>query len=454
EQQDSEQQAALFPRSTISALGSMDADENLQGSLSLDFPSLDWLEALLPGVSEPRGRLSGAVELSGTRTEPSFDASLLLAEGSFAVPELGLVVQELQAGVQGSPEQVNLQLSARDEQGDLQLAAQMNNPLDDTRSLSATLEGADFVVMNNEGARVEVSPDLQLGWSAEALQVNGSFLVPRADIFLDAWIDSVGGGGVGPSRDAVVVVEDPAAQVAATGNALPFTARLTIILGDEVRLQGLGLDARLTGDLALQQDADRPLLAYGELLIPEGSYAIYNQQLQTRDGRVMFYGNPLDPVLDLRAFRETPNAEVGMQLGGNVSALQSTLYSSPPLPENEILALLITGKSFNNMDERDDNALVSAVANFGIGRSGGLTSAIGDTLGLDDVSLSGGESYLDSSLGVGKHLTPDLLMRYEIGLFGRAATLSLIYSLTEQLKLEVRSGLSQSVDISYSIEKD
>lgn len=449
-----EQQTALFPRSTINARGSMDADENLQGSLQLDFPSLDWLEALLPDVSEPRGRLGGAVELSGTRTEPHFDASLLLAEASFSVPEVGLVVQELQAGLQGRPEQVNLSLSARNEQGSLQLAAQMDNPLEDTRSLNATLQGEDFLVMNNEGARVEVSPDLQLGWSADGLQVNGSFLVPRASIFLDAWIDDIGSGGVGPSRDAVVVVEDPDAHVAATSNALPFSARLVLSLGDEVVMQGLGLDARLSGDLALQQDAGRPLLAYGELLIPEGSYAIYNQQLQTRDGRVIFYGNPLDPVLDLRASRETPNAEVGMELGGNISALQSTLYSSPDLPDNEILALLITGKSFNNMDEGDGNALMSAVTNFGIGRTGGLTSAIGDTLGLDDLSLSGGDSYLDSSLGMGKHLTPDLLMRYEIGLFDRAATLSVIYSLSEQLKLEVRSGLSQSVDISYSIEKD
>lgn len=432
----------------------MDDEENLGGELRLDFPSLAWLQALVPALEAPLGQASGNVSITGTRSEPGFDADLRLAGVSFRVPELGLDIQSLEAVLNATPEQVSLNADVRDAQGTLHLEAGMSEPLADTRALQATLQGERFTLMNNEAAQVEISPDLQLSWSAAGLQVGGRFLVPLATIILDEWVASAGSGAVSPSRDAVVAVEDADALVADAGTALPFEAQLQLALGDTVHIRGLGLDARLGGELQVQQQRDRPLLVYGELSIPEGSYEIYNQTLQTRDGRLMFFGNPLDPVLDLRAFRETPNAEVGMQLGGNVSALQSSLYSTPQLPEAEILSLLITGKSFKDTNQGDSDALVSAVANFGIERSTGLTSAIGDTLGLDDVSLSGGSSYLDSSLGMGKYLTPELLMRYEIGLFGRQAVFSLIYSLSEHLKLEVRSGLSQSVDISYAIEKD
>jgi translocation and assembly module TamB len=195
-------------------------------------------------------------------------------------------------------------------------------------------------------------------------------------------------------------------------------------------------------------------LAYGELGIPEGTYRIYNQQLKVRDGRLLFYGNPVNPVLDVRAFRETPGAEVGVLLSGTLGRIESRPYSTPTLPDNEILAMLVTGKSFNNMNAEDGSALLSAVANFGIQRGEGLTSMIGNKLGLDTVAISGGATYLESSLGLGKYLTPDLLMRYEIGIFDRQAVLSIDYTLSERIRLEVRSGLSQSVDISYTIEKD
>ena len=46
------------------------------------------------------------------------------------------------------------------------------------------------------------------------------------------------------------------------------------------------------------------------------------------------------------------------------------------------------------------------------------------------------------------------MMRYRIGLFDRQAVLSIEYSLSNRVKLEVQTGLSQSIDLSYSIEKD
>jgi translocation and assembly module TamB len=143
-----------------------------------------------------------------------------------------------------------------------------------------------------------------------------------------------------------------------------------------------------------------------------------------------------------------------MLISGTLGKIENRPYSTPTLPDNEILAMLVTGKSFNNMNDSDGNALLSAVAGFGIERGEGLTSMIGNRLGLDSVAINSGDTYLQSSLGLGKYITPDLLMRYEIGIFDRQAVLSIDYSLSERLKLEVRSGISQSVDISYTIEKD
>src|SRR5690606_19184440 len=161
-----------------------------------------------------------------------------------------------------------------------------------------------------------------------------------------------------------------------------------------------------------------------------------------------------NPALDMRAFREVGSATVGVQLSGTVSSIQGQLYSTPTLPESEILAMLVTGKSFQNVGEQDSNSMLTAIANFGIERGQGITNTVRSKLGLDTLELAGaGEDLNESSLGLGKYITPDLFLRYDIGLFDRQSSLSINYVLTERLRLEVKTGVSQSVDLTYTVEQ-
>jgi len=439
---------------SFSADVSMDKNEELDGRLALDFGDLAWLETVLRDFQETQGALRGTALVSGTRMVPLFNAELTLQDGSFKLPDYGLHVHDVNARLNSNSDKADLQMSAESGDGELELQASVLRPTEPGREVSALITGQNFTLVSTDAATIAVSPDLNVGLTANGLVLGGSLLIPFARLELDALLEGATSGAVSISRDVVVLEPDPQSLVAQQGSTLPINARLTLKLGDEVSLSGFGLEASLNGELMLEQDEQRPLLAYGELEIPSGSYRFYNQQLSARDGRLLFYGNPFNPVLDIKAFRETSTAEVGVMLSGGLKNIQGSLYSTPSLPENEILALLITGKSFNKMDDQDGNALISAIASFGIERGEGITSKISDTLGLDNLALNSGDTYLNSSLGLGKYLTPDLLMRYEIGLFDRQAVLSIEYTLTEHVKLEVKTGLSQSVDISYTIEKD
>jgi|GEM_PF-1000344 len=447
---------AVQPEGTFSAELGMDQDERLQGAFALNFPDLSWFETLVPVLREVSGELYGSGTLAGTRTEPELTAQIQIGKGAFALPEYGLQISGIELALASSREQAVVNVSAlTTNSGSLLMQANIQRPLGDDRSFTAHIEGADFLLLATEAATVKVSPDLDISYNQNALDISGRLRVPEAAIDLDAWLAVAGTGSVNTSRDVVIAAGDPEASLGVARQVLPLSARLQLELGDAVNLKGYGMDARLNGELTLEQNPERPLLAYGELGIPSGTYRIYKQQLELRDGRLLFFGNPLNPVLDVRAFRETTRAEVGMMLSGSLASIKGTLYSTPVLPDNEVLAMLITGKTFNNMNDQDGNALVSAIASFGIERGEGLSSMIGKQLGLDAVSINNeGSSYLDSSLGLGKYLTPDLLMRYEIGMFDRRAVFSIDYTLSESIKLEVRTGDSQSVDISYTIEKE
>lgn len=437
----------------LQASVTVDSDDALQGSATVDFASIAWLEAMIPALRNAEGSLDGMLTLSGTTQAPVVHSMIDVTGGRFRVPDYGLDVQDLAVRIDSSEGELNADLSAASGQGRLALRATVLRPFDAGRELTAVVEGENFTLMDTDAATVIAGPDLQLHWSPELLSIQGRVNVPTASIALEEWVADTG-GAVSTSGDVVVVQGDEQALTAAETQPIPLSVDVTLDLGDAVSLSGFGLQTSLRGSLTVQQEVNRSLLAYGELNVYDGMYTFYNQELNIDDGRLQFYGNPLNPVIDVRAHRETSKAEVGIRLGGSLNNIQGTLYSTPTLPESEILALLVTGKSFDNVESEDGNALLNAVANFGIERGEGLTSTIGDKLGLDTLAINPGDSYEESALGVGKYLTPNLLMSYEVGLFDRQAVLSIEYTLTEHLELEVRSGISQSVDLSYTIEYD
>jgi translocation and assembly module TamB len=449
-----DEEGATTTQGTLRGSGELAADGTLSGGADLAFNDLGWLEFLAPELRDPAGMLNGTIGISGVRSRPVLTANLGLSEGSFDVPVYGLEIRNASLALAtDANNRLRLTGSAQSGEGMLDLSADVTNPLQPTRAISAQVNGTNFLAFATDYATVHLSPQLTGSFADDVLTLNGSIEVANTEVDLEEVFGAGGSNAVRVSSDVVVVSGEQ--TVADSGQeALPISADLTVRVGENVHVSGYDLDANLSGELMLEQTPGRPILVYGELDIPEGRYEIYNQELNARDGRLVFFGNPANPLLDVRAFRETDTGEVGVLLTGNLDSIEGRLYSTPTLPDQEILALLVTGKSFGSVNQEESDALVGAIASFGLGRGEGLTQRVGSTLGLDSLTVGGGSTLEDSALGLGKYLTPDLLMRYKIGLFDRQSVLGIEYTLSERLKLEVESGISQSVDLNYTIEKD
>lgn len=434
--------------------GELAGDGALTASADFAFRDLAWLESIGPVLRNPAGMLNGTIGVTGTLVQPQLQASVQLRDGSVDVPQYGLEIRD--ATLLLSTDNANvlrLDAAARSGDGQLQLTAEARNPLLPSRAVDVQISGAGFTAMNTDYATVLLDADLRGSFANELLTVNGSIDVHDTEVDLEGIFGAGGENAVRVSRD-VVIVSGEQRLPGAESDALNVAANVDVRIGDAVHVTGYDLMATLGGELRIEQVPGRPLLVYGELDIPEGRYEIYNQELNARDGRLVFFGNPANPLLDIRAFRELESGEVGVHLTGNLDSIQGRLYSTPTLPDNEVLAMLVTGKSFGSVNQAESDALVGAIASFGLRRGEGITERVGSSLGLDSFTVGGGSTFEDSALGLGKYLTPDLLMRYKLGLFDRQSVLGIEYTLTERLKLEVETGISQSVDLNYTIEKD
>ncbi|HLT63378.1 MAG TPA: translocation/assembly module TamB domain-containing protein, partial [Pseudohongiella sp.] len=229
---------------------------------------------------------------------------------------------------------------------------------------------------------------------------------------------------------------------------------LRVELGDDVRMSGFGLNVQVRGQLDINQRPDSTPLTYGELEVVNGSFATYGRVLDIEQGRIMFMGSYDNPAIDIRAVRTVENMRVGVQMNGTVRNINSSLFSTPTMSDGDILSVMITGRPIAEIGtQQDGNALIGAITTLGINQSQGITNQIQNQLGLDTFTINSTGDVNDSSLMLGKYITPRIFVRYAVGLFETENSLAIDYTMTDRIKLQATSGSTQAIDVTYTVEK-
>lgn len=452
--------SGMAMRGTTTASVLLDPEYTINGRLELDFDDLAWIEDLVPQIHNASGRLDGVVNFSGSLEAPGIGADINLRDGALDLPALGLELHAVELALTSSDtETFRLLARATSGNGQLELDADILQPLTDDRRLDLSLRGENFNVANTSEVTVDISPDLRLEASGSGINMTGNLTIP----LLDARITQLPEAAIDVSSDAVLVSQlDDAAPVrnAALGDRgplsdIPITGNVRVILGDDVRFSGFGLSARLAGMLDINQRAGSAPLAYGELEVLDGSFQTYGRTLTIEQGKLLFFGPFDNPAIDIRAVRQVEHMRVGVQMNGTIRNIRSQLFSTPALPDGDIIAVMITGRPLAEIGQspQDNSALVGAITTLGITQSAGLTDAVRGQLGLDTLAIDSTGDVHDSSLTLGKYITPRIFVRYAVGLFETANSLAIDYSITDNIKLEAKSGQAQSLDITYTLER-
>ena len=422
----------------------LSAEGQLRGAVNGEFDDLAWLDGLLPQVDSLHGRVNLALALSGTVGQPELNGNVGVNGFAAEVPLAGIALRDGELAM-ALDDQGRWRLQGQVHSGDGELRLDGGGIIDSDQGVGGEIAvtGDNFTLANRPDARVLVSPDLQLALTADTLQVRGELSITDGQITLTALPEQA----VSVSPDERLTQDQ---DVETLGRALD--ARIQLAIDERFALQGFGLSTRLGGNLQLIQRGEDPPRANGTLTLYDGVYQAYGQNLAVERGVLIFQGQVDNPGLNIRAVRKVPGFTVGIDIGGVAQDIRSELFSTPPLPPTDTIAILITGKAPNQMNESDANQVINAAAALGISQSEGITNNLRNAFGLDVVDLQGGDDYLDSSLVVGKYLTPELFVSYVQSLFTPAGSVVLDYALTSNLGLKASSGETQSIDLLYRIE--
>lgn len=420
----------------------LDDTQSLGGTLNLNMPDLSWLGAITPEVANMSGTVNANITLGGTLSAPAPTGSLRIDGLGFTLAATGVAYRQGAIDVTvDAAQRLALRGQLRGvEGGEVRLRGEGSlADLPDWQT-ALTLEGQDLPVLRTPELRLDVSPEISIAADHNLATVRGRVLVP----LFEAEIRTLPEGSVSESPDLVL-----ASAVEEGARAYRVRTDVEIVLGERVRLEGMGFSTSLEGQLRLRGDETAPIAAFGEVDLRDGRYEAFGQDLRIDQGRLTFNGPLDDPGLNVRASRTVGEYQAGLEIRGTLGNPTTEVFSVPSLPESDALSLLLTGRRLSGGTSGADAAmLLNALTGLGIAQGESIVRDIGQAIGFDEVGLEGNE------LSVGKRVGPRLLVRYAVGVFDGVDRLITEYKINRFLNLELTSSaIAQGGDLIFRVER-
>jgi len=451
----------------------------LSGRLQARLPQISAWSVLAPPGWRLRGTLQADTRFEGTRAAPHVSGTLSADDLALRSVVDGIQFEggRLRARLEGTRLVIDefLLRGAGDKDAGGVLRASGQAGWIDGRAqaqLDTTIDKLRASIRADR--QVTVSGQLSAALDGRAVRAEGRLRVDRALIVLpEETAPSLGsdvivrgpGGRVMYGKEAPATVAHPTSNAGqqtaaraegqgATPPPLNVHANVQLDLGENFRLQGMGIDTRLAGVLTLLADGPITTLPRltGTIRTVGGTFRAYGQQLVIERGNIVFTGEPSNPTLDIVALRPnyTSDQRVGAEVAGTALLPRVRLYSSPALPDSQTLAWLLLGRAAPDTGAEAAMLQSAALALLG-GREGrGLASRFG----LDELSFGGGErdgAVTGASVTLGKRLSERLYATYARSLSGTAGTLMIFYELSRRWTLRAEAGENPAFDLIYRL---
>jgi hypothetical protein len=369
-----------------SGTGRLEDGGTLEGTLRGQVP-LALLSALRPEIREASGRLDVDLRIGGTTAKPILLGRGTIAGGLVAVRNTALVLRDMEGNLTLAPSRLRVEeLKASVGTGTIRAVGEIGL---DGRALGAyqlTVSGRGLGGTPVEGLETVWNADLTLVGRGSRSIVRGEAHLVRGSYTRDL------------SILPILLKSGPRAEPIEWGREIAL--QINLQLHDNLVVRTPQAQIRAGGRLLLQGTVAHPVIL---------------GTIETQDGRVTFRRNRfilenavvrfddprrINPYLDLRATTRIRTYDVTMWLRGRADDLTIRLSSEPPLPQEDLLALVTLGATRSELGS--SGALTFA------GEAAQLLSR--DLLGLDpdtpfvDILEFGRSEAGDNQVRVGKRL--------------------------------------------------
>jgi translocation and assembly module TamB len=413
--------------------------------------------AELIGLGEDRvsGDLDGTLKVSGTLARPRLQGEARLGGGSYEGARTGTILREIEALARFDGDEVRLvSLTAGDgEAGRLSAkgAVRITDGAGAQEGLKLTLER--FTGLRHPSADIQATGTVRLTGPLAAPRIAGKLRIERGEITI-------------PDRLAEDIVELDVVEVNAPtgqaersepeddpslGKALAIALDVAIDVPGKTFVRGRGLDSEWKGGLAITGTTAAPVIK-GRLQAVRGTFAFAGKTFVVKQGAVSFPpGGGAEPEIAAMAEAKLTDITARIEISGTVSKPEIAVSSDPPLPQEEVLAQILFGRTAGQLTAVQAAQLVQTAATLsGRGGGPGIVDRIRSTLGVDVLNVESGEGGEGgASLKAGNYLTEDVFLSVTQGTQPGSQKVGVEVKVTPHVSVE--SNISGNADSNIGV---
>ncbi len=415
------------------------AGNNLRGSLGLKrggavdgraagTANLENLAFFPAYFREARGPAKVDLTLSGTTKDPRLKGRVQLLGNEIDVRGYSGVTN-LEGTIALDGDWISPQVTGFLGEGRFDLKGRVRTDHFRLQEFDLALKGSNLSLSKANTYRVDFDADVTL---------KGQIPGPR----LEGRIDIVDGRYTKPFvvREFVMKpFEEPPESQDLQKRLAPIVLNLRIRNSGDLRIRNNFADVLLQSDLQVEGTYGRPRIG-GALTASEGTVELLGEKFTINEGRLDFIDPARkEPFLRLLAQQDIPpNYVIFVEVKGFLSNLEVGLSSNPPLPRDDIISLLSTGATQEQLRLTGQSRRSLGIGLLAGEITGLVERRVSRQTGLDVFRLEASESGSISKVAVGKYVTDRLTLEFQNDFAPQTAerTIQANYYLTDNILLK------------------
>ncbi|HYR46861.1 MAG TPA: translocation/assembly module TamB domain-containing protein, partial [Thermoanaerobaculia bacterium] len=358
------------------------------------------------------GKLTADVRASGTLQKPSLLGSVRIEKGKYRLTGLAQIVDDVDANITFQGLRADLDARARVGGGDAYASGSFSFQAYTLQDFRIAMQLRHVALRYPQDLRLVVDADLVASGGPGNSIIRGEVLLLRGTY----------------SKDFEVTLSDLVSRTrpsSAVASREPWKERTAL----EVRIvSSAALEVRnnlvrltLTVDLVARGTVANPTLL-GQILLDEGGRITFRDvRYEIESGTIAFANREgFTPIIDIRARADNIKGyTLIVSLVGTWPRIQTSFSSDPPLPDETIVGLLLTGSEPGARATTDTSGQIVSAAGGIV--AGAVTSPLTrrtqrffklDRFEIDPVFSGTQGQTVDVRSTVGKQITPNLLVTY------------------------------------------
>ena len=392
----------------------------LTGDRPLNLQLNGTADASLASALSEQMSANGAVTLqtavTGTAREPSVTGFVELADGHVAMKSPLVAADALDARLELKGKQFVLtKLDGSLNGGTLSGSGMIGYEGGRLANTNLTVKADDVYFNFPEGLKTVSNVELQLQSTASGPVLGGQVVIQEGGFADDLNLDrGILAAVTAPSSIDLTEERDPLLESLRLNigvrTATPLVVENNLARAEvsaDLRVVGTPYEVGLAGRMEIEEE--------GEIRLQERQYLVERGIITFNNER------RIEPELNVAATTTVSGYDIRLQIQGPPGKTETILTSDPSLPEPDILAMLITGKTMDEMQGQEFAVAREQVLSYLAGRVGttlgrGIQSATGLSTVRLEPNLIASETDPSARLTVGQDITRNLELVYSMDL--------------------------------------